>query len=221
MNGRNKITLLTTLILLAACEQDTQITTIDIEWRVGLERPEKQVCDRAGIERVHVWLASSNDEFEKQAECSKGGVQFKEVPKVDYELYVSGLNEQGCPIYSAYERVESKMIDGSPVELHLQSVPAPGHIEIGWWFEDARFCQQHEIDKVRIIIFNNDTEIFNDEVICNEGSFVFGDAPAGRYSIIVTAKQGQQELCIESHELILEPCGEIKVEGAFTDCWEN
>jgi hypothetical protein len=206
------------ILLLAGCEKEVEVVDLTVGWTIGLESPDSDMCSRAGIKDIHVSLHSPGDEYERYGTCTTGVVSFENIPRTGYEIEVSGLNDDGCPVYYGSSHVPSSDVILGYETLRLESLPSTGTVSIGWWFSDGRFCSYHDVDDVRIIIFKDDIEVINYEVACEDGLYTIEEALTGRYSIRLEAEAGEGFLCREYHDLELQPCGLIDVQDAFEPC---
>ncbi len=206
------------ILLLAGCERETEVVDLTVGWTIGLESPDTDMCSRAGIQDIHVSLRSVNDDYERYGSCTTGLVSFENIPQAAYEIEVSGLNADGCPIYYGARHVPTSDIILGFETLRLESLPSTGTVSIGWWFSDGRFCSYHDVDRVRIIIFKDDIEIINREVDCDSGFYTIEEALTGRYSIRLEAEAEEGLLCREYHDMNLQPCGMLDAQDAFEAC---
>lgn len=209
------------ILLLAGCESETEVVDLTVGWTIGLESPDSNMCSRAGIKDIHVSLRSLDDAYERYGSCTTGLVSFENIPQAGYDIEVSGLNEDGCPVYYGATHVRPSDVILGFETLRLESLPSTGTVSIGWWFSDGRFCSYHDVDKVRVIIFRDDVEIMNNEVSCENGLYTIEEALTGRYSIRLEAEAEEGLLCREYHDLDLRPCGLIDAQEAFDLCEGN
>jgi len=218
-----KISLLVPAIFLVftCCEKETDIADLTVGWTIGLESPDRDMCSRAGIADIHVLLDAVGDSYERYGVCEDAQIRFESIPLIGYEVEISGLNEDGCPIYYGSKYIDSGDVEKGPEILRLESLPSTGTVTIGWWFSDGRFCSHHGVDDVRVIIFMDDIEVANEEVDCESGMYKIEEAFAGRYSIRIEAEADEGLLCREYHDVNLRPCGVISAEGELEPCMEE
>ena len=217
---RSLLSLCLVLALCASCEEETNVVDFTVEWTIGLESPDPVICGRAGIESIHVQLDGASDSYERQVSCDRASISFENIPQTGYDLIVSGLNEDGCPIYYGEGGLSPSRLDEGPETIRLESVEAKGTVSIVWYFPDSLFCSHHGSDDVRIVIYKDDVEIINEEVSCDDGIFELDEVGTGRYSIRVETEADEGFLCSEYHDLTLEPCGSIDIESPFEQCPE-
>ena len=206
------------LFILASCEKEAEIVDLTVGWTIGLEQPDGDICSRAGIQDIHVSLDGLSDSYERTGGCSDGEIRFVDIPQIGYEVAVSGLNEDGCPVYFGETFVNPGDLESELQTLRLEAIPATGSLTVGWWFSDGKFCSHHGVGKVRLVVFKDDVQIINYEIDCEDGQFVLDDAETGRYSVRIEAEAEEGLLCSEYHDLVLEPCGVIEVEEALATC---
>ena len=180
------VALVSSALVLAACEDDDLTGTLIVPFKLGNDRH----CDEFDVDRVYGEL-DDGSEFTDDVKCEAGKVMFSQVPEGTYRLRLYGYDNDEIAVMDSLNRAELHVnVIGDETLLQEPDVmltPSPANLKVRWTFGFGS-CRSAGISTFLITVWRADGSdlLLEDEMDCDE----IGDLDDAYYRVVPDPKRG-------------------------------
>lgn len=215
-------------LLLGACSPAPVPGKITVAWKLGYGVD----CSQAGIDTIRVTVQEPG-ERELVAEtfsCSALTATISDVPAGAYTVVVEGGVGSSFEYPAFTGTVGSVLVhEGDTTDagkVTLEKLPPqqnPGHLEIGWSFDNGQLCRPNNVETVRVTVWRELVyKEYENTLECDDGTVKI-DVQPGTYAVVlagidaegkvvreatkedIEVKQGENTSLVGSNGLVLAP----------------